>query len=104
MSKVYGPAYDAKGNSCLKLGTSKLVGSFSFAVPEDITSVTIFVAKYKANDTKVSVNGTNTTLTKNSNDGAYDEIVIDTTTTKTISFATVATTYRCMINTIVFSK
>ena len=103
ISKVYGPAYDAKGNSCIKLGTSKLVGSFTFTVPENVTEVVIYVAKYKSNSTKIAINGTNYTLTKNSNDGAYDMIVIDTTTTKTITFATVASTYRCMINTIVFN-
>ena len=102
MSKVYGPAYDAKGNSCIKLGTSKVVGAFSFTVDEDVTSVVIKVAKYKANNSTVSVNGTSYTLTKNSNDGAYDEIVIDTTTTKTINFATVSSTYRCMVNSITY--
>ena len=101
-TKVYSGARDAKGNSCLKLGTSKLVGSFSFTVDEDVTSVIIKVAKYKTNNTKISVNGTSYTLTKNSNDGAYDEIVVDTTTTKTIDFATVSNTYRCMINSITY--
>ena len=102
LNKVYGPAYDAKGNSCIKLGTSSVVGSFSFTVPEDVTEVTIYVAKYKSNTTKITVNGTAYTLTKNSNDGAYDAIVVDTTTTKTISFATVTGGVRAMINTIEF--
>ena len=103
MSKVFGPAKDEKGNSCIKLGTSKVVGTFTFTVPENVTEVVIYVAKYKSSSTKIAINGTNYTLTKNSNDGAYDMIVIDTTTTKTITFATVASTYRCMINTIVFN-
>ena len=49
LSSVYGPAYDAKGNSCIKLGTSKVVGSLSFTVPANVTSVVIYAAKYKAN-------------------------------------------------------
>ena len=102
MSKVYGPAYDAKGNSCIKLGTSSKVGTFEFTVPEDVTEVVILVAKYKANSSKIKVNGTSYTLTKNSNDGAYDEIKVDTTTTKTVSFETVSGGVRCMINSIAF--
>ena len=102
MSKVYGPAYDAKGNSCIKLGTSKVVGAFSFTVPENVTSVVIKAAKYKSNTTKISVNGTSYTLTNNSNDGAYDEITVDTSTNKTVTFTTVSGGVRCMINAIEF--
>lgn len=102
MSKVYGPAYDAKGNSCIKLGTSKVVGAFSFTVADNVTSVIIRVAKYKANTTKISVNGTAYTINGASNDGAYDEIVVDTTTTKTVSFTTVSGGVRAMINSITF--
>ena len=102
MSKVYGPAYDAKGNSCIKLGTSSKAGSFSFTVPENVTEVVIYVAKYKSNSATVKVNETSYTLTKASNNGEYDIITIDTTTTKTVTF-TVSSGYRCMINTIVFN-
>ena len=102
MSKVFGPAYDAKGNSCIKLGTSKVVGSFTFTVDDDVDQVIIRVAKYKSSNTKIKVNGTDYNISTNSNDGAYTEIVIDTTTTKTITVATVASTYRAMINSITF--
>ena len=102
MSKVYGPAYDAKGNSCIKLGTSKVVGSFSFTVGEDVTEVVIYVAKYKSNTTKVSVNGTSYTISGASNNGEYDAITIDTSVNKTVTFTTVASNYRCMINAIEF--
>ena len=102
VTKVYSGARDAKGNSCLKFGTSKLVGSLSFTVGEDVDEVVIYVAKYKSNGTTISVNGTNYTLTKNSNDGEYDVIRIDTSVNKTVTIATVASTYRCMINTIEF--
>ena len=102
MSKVFGPAYDAKGNSCLKLGTSKVVGSFSFTVPENVTEVVIYVSGYKAaTSTNIKINGTSYTVKDSSDKGAYTAITIDTTTTKTITFASV--TYRCMINTIVFN-
>ena len=103
MSKVYGPAYDAKGNSCIKLGTSKVVGKISFTVADDVTEVVIRVAKYKSNTTKVDVNGTAYTIQGASNDGAYDEIVIDTTTTKTITLVTVTGGVRAMINSITYN-
>ena len=101
-SKMYTGARDAKGNGGIKLGTGSAAGKFTFTVPENVTSVTIYIAKYKANTSKVTINGTTYTLTKNSNDGAYDAITIDTTTTKTISLTTVSGGYRAMVNTIEF--
>lgn len=104
-SKIYTGSFDAKGNSCLKFGTSSVVGTITFKVADDITEVKIYVAKYKSNTTKVSVNGGDAqTLTKNSNDGAYDVITIDTTENKTITFATVSGGVRAMVNTIEFYK
>lgn len=100
--KMYIGAIDAKGNSCLKLGTGSVAGNISFTVSDDVTSVVIYIAKYKANTSKITVNGTAYTLTKNSDDGQYDEIVIDTSTTKTVNLTTVSGGYRAMINTIVF--
>ena len=102
MSKVYSGARDAKGNSCIKLGTSSAVGSFTMTVPSDVVKVVFKVAKYKANASKISINGTNYTLSNSSNDGAYDVIEIDTTTTKTITFATVSGGVRAMVNSVVF--
>jgi hypothetical protein len=67
------------------LGTSKKTGSITFTVPSDVTEVEIQVAKYKSNGTKINVAGKDYTLTKNSNNGEYDVIIIDTTTTKTIT-------------------
>ena len=102
MSKVFGPAYDAKGNSCLKLGTSKVVGSFSFTVGENVTEVVIYVAGYKAaTSTDVDVNGTQYNVKTTSDSGTYTAITIETTTTKTITFTSV--TYRCMVDAIVFN-
>jgi hypothetical protein len=102
MYKVYGPARDAKGNSCIKLGTGSVAGKLNFTVPENVTEVVIYVAKYKTNNATVKINGTATVLTKASNNGEYDVITIDTTSTKTIAFE-VSSGYRCMINTIVFN-
>ena len=99
---MYIGAIDAKGNSCLKLGTGSAAGNISFTVSEDVTSVVIYIAKYKANTSKITVNDTAYTLTKNSDDGQYDEIVIDTSVTKTVNLTTVSGGYRAMINTIVF--
>lgn len=101
-SKMYTGARDAKGNSCLKLGTSSAVGKFTFTVPNDVASVIFSVGKYKTNTTKVTINGTTTTLTKSSNDGAYDTITVDTTSTKTVSLTTVSGGARAMVNTITF--
>ena len=101
--KVYGSAYDFKGNSTLKLGTGSVAGSLSFTVPEDIAEVIIYVAQYKANAATVTVNGVATKLDKQSNNGEYNLITVDTSTTKTVNFA-VTSGYRCMINMIVWVK
>ena len=72
---MYTGARDAKGNSCIKFGTSSAAGKFSFTVDNDVTSVNIYAAKYKSNTSKLVVNDTTYTLTKNSNDGAYDTMI-----------------------------
>jgi len=101
-NKVYEDCIDAKGNGCIKLGTSKVVGSFSFTVPDDVTSVVIAVAQYKANTTKIKVNDVNYTIMTASNNGAYTDVEVDTTTTKTVNFTTVSGGVRAMINTITY--
>ena len=83
---------------CLKFGTSKLTGNLQFTVPEEVTSVVIYVAKYKSDTTKVSINETTYTLTKNSNDGEYDILTIDTSSNKIVKIATVSGGIRCMLN------
>ena len=102
MANVYGPAYDLQQNSCIKLGTSSKAGSFSFTVPDDVVSVVINIAAYKAKDAKVKINGTEYTLSGKSDNGVYDEITIDTSSTKTVSL-TVSSGYRAMVNSIVFT-
>lgn len=102
VDKFYPSSYDAAGNSCIKFGTSSVVGKFTMTVPDNVTQVVFYVAKYKANTSKINVNGTEYTLTKNSNDGEYDEIVVDTTSSKTITFTTVSGGVRAMLNTVEF--
>ena len=101
MSKVYGPAYDATGNSCLKLGTSSKTASLTFTVSDDVTQVIIYVGKYKTNATNISINGGATqTINSASNDGEYDAIIVDTSINKTVTLTTVSSGIRAMINTI----
>ena len=100
--KMYPSSFDAKGNSCLKFGAGSAVGKMSFTVPNDVKKVILYAGKYKTNTTKISVNEVSYTLQKNSNDGAYDAIEVDTSSTKTVSFTTVSGGVRAMLNTIVF--
>ena len=100
-AKMYIGGRDAKGNSCLKFGTSSKTGNMSFTVPEDVVKVVIYVSGYKATTTtNIKVNGTAYTVKTASNNGEYTAIEIDTTTTKTVTFETV--TYRAMVNSIVY--
>ena len=101
-TNMYTGARDATGNSCIKLGTSSKTGGFSFTVPDDVTSVVIAIAKYKSSTSAVTINGTTTTLTKNSNNGEYDEITVDTSSTKTVTLATTSSGKRAMVNTITY--
>jgi hypothetical protein len=101
VTKVYSGAYDAKGNSCLKFGTSKLTGTLGIKVPENVNKVVIYVAGYKAaTSTNIKINNVAYTVKTASNNGEYTAIEVDTSSTKTITFTTV--TYRCMVNTIEF--
>ena len=102
-TNCYDGGRDAKGNSCMKMGTSSKTGSFTVTVADDVTEVVIYVAQYKANATKISVNGgAAQSITTASNNGEYTAIVIDTSVNKTFTFATVSGGVRCMIDTIEF--
>ena len=100
-SKVYSGAYDAKGNACLKLGTGSAVGSFTFTVPNDVTSVVIKVTGYKAKTVGIKVNNETYTISTLSQDGEYTDVIVDTSSNKTITFTT-TTNYRCKITSITF--
>lgn len=101
-AKVYDGGNDLIGNSCLKLGTSSVAGSFSFTVAADVNQVVIKVAKYKDKNSKFLVNGVEQSVTTNSNDGAYTDVIVDTSTNKTVSVSTAEGGYRAMIDAIIF--
>ena len=101
-ANMYPSSIDAKGNGAIKLGASSKAGGFSFEVPDEVNKVVIYVGQYKANTTKVTINGTTYTISGASNNGEYDAIEIDTSTTKTVTLKTVSGGYRAMVNTIEF--
>ena len=104
--KAYDGGFDKAGNSILKFGTSSVAGTVTFVVPNDVTSVVIYAARYKnyADNNIIVVNGTEYTLTKNSDDGEYEAITVDTTTNKTVTIAssTSAAKPRCVVDSIVW--
>ena len=100
--KFYPGSNDAKGNSCIKLGAGSAAGKFTFTVPNDITRVIIYIAGYKEESAKITVNDKSYTINTYSNNGVYTAIEVDTSTDKTVSFTTVSGGYRAMLNTIVF--
>ena len=102
MYKIFAPSRDAHGNSCIKIGTANTPGTLSFTVPDEVYAVIINIAKYKDYESKVIINGTEYTLTKNSHDGEYDIIVVDTSITKTVTISTVDDGKRVMMDSIVF--
>lgn len=100
---VYNKAYDEYGNSCLKLGTATKGGTFTFEVSEDITTVIVYVAGYKSNTAKLTVNdGKVQTIKTLSDDGQYTAIEIEVPEDGTITIATAEGGYRAMIDRIVF--
>lgn len=102
-SNFYTGAIDAQGNSCLKLGTSSKVGTFTITVPTGVKKVVIYVSGYKAKTSKYTVNGGDVkTATKKSNDGEYEAVEITVPEDGKIVFATVSGATRIMINTIEF--
>ena len=102
-SKMYPTSIDAMGNGCIKFGSSSAAGKFTLTVGENVTKVIIYVAGYKANSAKIQINGgTAQTISTQSNSGSYTAIEIDTSTNKTITFATASGGYRAMVNTIEF--
>ena len=102
MSKVYKDCYDKKGNSCIKLGTSSVVGSFEFTVPNEVNKVIIYVAGRQSKTVGINVNGKTQTITTLSDNGDYTAVEVDTSSNKTVTFATTSSGYRCMINAIEF--
>ena len=84
----------------MTFGTGSAVGSFRFTVPNEVSSVVICIAQYKENATKIQVGDTAYTISGKSNEGQYDDIVVDTSVNKTVSLTTVSGGTRAMVNAI----
>ncbi len=101
-TNVYDGAFDAMGNSVLKLGTSSKASSFSFTVDVRVNAVVLYIAGYKANTAKITINEADYTITSKSDEGDYTKIVVDTSVDKTVTLTTLSGGYRAMINSIEF--
>ena len=99
--KFYTGARYAKGNSCIKLGTGSAFASFKFTVPAGVTQIVVNAAGYKAATGKIAINGVNYSVDQVSNDGLYNQIVVNVTAGETITVETVVV-QRAMINSISF--
>ena len=105
VTKAYKNARDQEGNGCIKLGASGDACTLTFAVPEDVTKVIIYIAGYKNDTAKISVNdGETQTISTLSNNGEYTAIEIDTSVNKTVTLKTVSGGYRAMVNAIEYVK
>ena len=103
VAKFYTGATDNKGNGCIKLGTAKVVGSFTINVPAGVKEVNIAVAGYKTYETKISINGGDGVVVSTlSDDGEYTTLKATPNGEGKVTFTTVSSSYRCMINTIEF--
>ena len=100
VQKTYYGARDAKGQSCLKLGTSSAVGKFTINVPEEVTSVIFYISGYKTRTANVKIDGVTYTASTTSDSGNYTAITVDTTSLTSLTFETTSTQYRVMINSI----
>ncbi len=100
--KVYDGAFDAMGNSALKLGTGSAAASFTFPVDFSVKQVVLYIAGYKDEAAKIEINGTACDITSHSDKGDYTKIVVDTTETKTVTLETLSGGYRAMIDSIEF--
>ena len=104
LSLVYGEAFDEKGNSCIKLGTSNSPASLTFVLPNDVLEVIVYVAGYKQAAGSISINGGSaleiSTLSYN---GEYTAVRINTKDIKVLNISTTSSVFRAMINKIEYS-
>jgi len=112
-TKVYDNAGDPSGNGCIKLGTSKVAGSFTIDITgQDVKKIVIYVGKYKTyNDalTAIAKNGdTNgaeiarNVISKYSGNSEYDAFEIELTSDITKVFFSTEGAARCKIDKIEF--
>ena len=101
--KFYTGATDKTGNGCLKLGNASAAGSFIINVPAGVKEVNIAVAGYKANTAKISINGGDeVAVSTKSDEGEYTVITATPNTEGKVTFTTLSSGLRCMINYIEF--
>ena len=102
-SKVYAGGWDPHNNGFIKFGTSSVVGTLTFTVPDDVTSVELHLAMYKDKTSKYSINGGDAVaLTKSANNGEYDVVTVDTTENKTITLSTVSGGVRMVMRSVIY--
>ena len=99
IDKFYTGGRDAKGNSCIKLGTGSAYGGFTFTVPSGVSQIVVYAAGYKAATGKIAINDVTYSVEEKSNNGEYMAIVVNVTAGQTITVETVVT-QRAMINAI----
>ena len=103
LSKVYYGGKDATGIPFVKFGTSSVVGTLTFEVPAEVESVVLKLSGYKAKTSKYIINdGAAVTLTAKSDDGAYEDVVVDTSANKTVTVATVSGATRMVMSEVLF--
>lgn len=105
-SKIYSKGNDSTGRGFIKFGTSSVVGTLTFTVPDNVTKVELHLAGYKAKTSKYTINGgTAVTLTKQapeSGTSEYDVVSVDTSSTKTVTVATVSSYTRMVLFSVIY--
>ncbi len=100
-TKVYSKGNDSAGTGFIKFGTSSLVGTLTFTVPEGVTKVELHLAKYKNNTSYYSINGGAAVQISNATPG-YDVVTVDTSSTKTITLSSTNDGKRMVLLSVLF--
>lgn len=96
---VFSGAYDKVGNSALKLGTTSEAGSVTMHVSKGATIVKIYVAGYKSETAKISINGgEEITVDTLSDNGEYTAIEVKVPSDCEIVLTTLEGGFRAMID------
>ena len=102
-SKVYDNGNTSDGTGFLKFGTSSVIGTVTFTVPDNVTKVVLSMAGYKSKTSKYSINGGSAvTLTAKGDDNTWEDVTVDTSTTKTVTVASVSGATRLVISSVKF--
>ena len=106
-SKIYSKGNDGAGRGFIKFGTSSVVGTLTFTVPDEVTRVELQLAGYKAKTSKYTINGGSTvTLTKQASQTSaaseYDVVSVDTSSNKTVIVASVSGCTRMVLFSVIY--